>query len=252
MKRFDRRALFASGAAAALLAATGVAAAPQRGGRLLAALSPALFAKTVRTTLYDSLTEIAADGTLRAELATGWQANSDATEWTFMLRKGVVFHNGAPFDASHVAQLPFDIRIIDPYQITIHLGASNPNLPYHLAQPGFEIVSDAGTGLYQTKKNTRGHFIGTRIQNHWKTQAGWFDTVEFVQFSDENVRAEALREGLVDMAEIRGREFLTHLEGTQSVPSAQAALRQTLSIPFTIGKAWPLDNLRMAERWWMG
>ena len=43
MTRLDRRALFASGAAAALLAATGVSASPKRGGRLRAALSRALF-----------------------------------------------------------------------------------------------------------------------------------------------------------------------------------------------------------------
>lgn len=34
MTRIDRRALFASGAAAALLSATGASALPQRGGRL--------------------------------------------------------------------------------------------------------------------------------------------------------------------------------------------------------------------------
>lgn len=35
-------------------------------------------------------------------LAEKWEANSDLTEWTFHLRKGVTFHNGATLDANDV------------------------------------------------------------------------------------------------------------------------------------------------------
>ena len=35
-------------------------------------------------------------------LATEWESNTDATEWTFTLREGVTFHNGATFDANDV------------------------------------------------------------------------------------------------------------------------------------------------------
>jgi ABC-type transport system substrate-binding protein len=35
-------------------------------------------------------------------LAEKWEANPDATEWTFHLRKGVKFHNGASLDANDV------------------------------------------------------------------------------------------------------------------------------------------------------
>jgi peptide/nickel transport system substrate-binding protein len=28
-------------------------------------------------------------------------------------------------------------------------------------------------------------------------------------------------------------------------------LSQAVSLPSNVGKAWPLDNLRMAERWWI-
>ena len=78
MKRMDRRALFASGAAAALLAATGVQAQvlPRSGGRLRAALSGAsrddgwdlapggLFMLAAQHTVFEALTEVAADGSL--------------------------------------------------------------------------------------------------------------------------------------------------------------------------------------------
>ena len=35
-------------------------------------------------------------------LATNWEPNEDATQWTFTLREGVTFHDGTPFDAEAV------------------------------------------------------------------------------------------------------------------------------------------------------
>jgi ABC-type transport system substrate-binding protein len=37
-----------------------------------------------------------------AALATEWSANADLTEWTFKLREGVTYHNGADLDANDV------------------------------------------------------------------------------------------------------------------------------------------------------
>jgi len=36
------------------------------------------------------------------DLAESWESNDDGTEWTFHLREGVTFHNGAPFVAQDV------------------------------------------------------------------------------------------------------------------------------------------------------
>ncbi|MEX0371273.1 MAG: ABC transporter substrate-binding protein [Tateyamaria sp.] len=256
MTRIDRRALFASGAAAALLAATGASALPQRGGRLRAALSPDLFDQAVAATVYDNLTEIAADGTLRGELATGWTSDDEARIWRFTLRDGVTFHDGTPFDASAITDLVSGIDALDALTVQITLDAPNPNLPYLLAQPGFEIRGATGTGLYEVQKLDAGrHFIGTRVQDHWKSSAGWFDSVEFVQFSAEHVRGEALRDGLVDVADVIALDDYADPRDFQTLPNGHAPTHianQSITVPVTVGKAWPLDNLRMAERWWKG
>ena len=94
MNRIDRRVLFTSGAAAALLAATGVSAqtAPHRGGRLRAALSGAArsdhwgtvdgaFMQAARGAVFETLTEIAGDGTLRGDIAQSWETNDGGKTW---------------------------------------------------------------------------------------------------------------------------------------------------------------------------
>ncbi|WP_415922395.1 ABC transporter substrate-binding protein [Tateyamaria sp. SN6-1] len=256
MTRFDRRALFATGAAAALLAASGVSAAPQRGGRLRAALSPALFERAVAATVFDNLTEIAADGTLRGELATDWRANADATQWTFSLREGVTFHDGTAFTAAALADLPLNIRIEGTYQVVVLLDAPDPNLPFRLAQPGFEVRGATGTGLYQMRKLDDGrHFIGDRVADHWKTGAGWFDSVDFVQIGADHVRGQALTERMVDVADVVALDELADPQDFQLLPTTGAPTHianRAVTVPLTVGKSWPLDNYRMAERWWMG
>lgn len=257
MTRIDRRALFASGAAAALLAATGVSAAPKRGGRLRAALSGDLFDKAVAATVYDNLTEIGADGTLRGELATDWTSDEAGRIWRFSLREGMTFHDGTDFNADAI-DLPFDVQVLGDWSIEITLDEANPNLPYLLAQPGFEqrSANGFGSGLYRVQKLDVGrHFIGTRVEKHWKTEnAGWFDSVEFVQFGLEPVRSEALRDGMVDVADITALDPYADPRDFQTLPNGDKTTfiaSQSVAVPTTVGKTWPLDNLRMAERWWM-
>ncbi|MFL4469335.1 ABC transporter substrate-binding protein [Tateyamaria armeniaca] len=258
MTRIDRRALFASGAAAALLAATGVSATPKRGGRLRAALSLPLFDQAVAATVFDNLTEIAADGTLRGELATDWSSDATARRWRFTLRDDVTFHDGMPFDAYSLRSLAMTVEVLDTTTVDIVLDAPNPNLPYLLAHPGYEIRSDTGqgTGLYQVQKLDEGrHFIGTRVDDHWKERAGWFDSVEFVHFSSDAVRGEALRDGLVDVADVAALDQYADPRDFQTLPDGQVTTHiaaTAVGVPLSVGKSWPLDNLRMAERWWLG
>ena len=42
------------------------------------------------------------EGKPSPDLATSWEANADATEWTLKLREGVTFHDGTAFDAADV------------------------------------------------------------------------------------------------------------------------------------------------------
>ena len=86
-------------------------AGPVRGGSLImgvtgkmSSLDPVkgnafLWEGNVILAIYDRLLRIDKDGNYVPELATSWKISDDKMKITFQLRKGVVFHDGTPFDA---------------------------------------------------------------------------------------------------------------------------------------------------------
>ncbi|MEO9822045.1 MAG: ABC transporter substrate-binding protein [Paracoccaceae bacterium] len=270
MTRIDRRALFASGAAAALLTATGVSAAPKRGGQLRAALSGSkrddiwlaagsgLMMQAATSAVHEGLTEIAADGTLRGRIAKTWVGQDAGRIWTFDLEENVVFHDGSTLSAQDVAYSLKDLGRIESrgLQITLTLETPDLSLPYKLAGPDYLIRAEGrpgvGTGFYRLHKFDAGrHFIGDRVDTHWRADAaGWFDRIEFVHFADDAVRAQALAEGLVDVADGVKMTDVPNMHRLPDDSDVMQIARYSVGLPAQVGRIWPLDNLRMAERWW--
>ena len=125
--QLQRRALMASGLGLATAPATWRAGAAQgirRGGQLTvgfslepAGLDPAFgdapsLDRSIYNLFYDNLFHLSASGEFVPALATRWEVAADGLSVTFALRPGVVFHDGAPFDAAAVkAALE---RVVDP------------------------------------------------------------------------------------------------------------------------------------------
>ena len=271
-KPLDRRALFASGAAAALLAATGLSAGalPKRGGKLRLALSGAarsddwalgngLFMQVARLGLvYETLTEVAADGTLRGELATGWNSSADARTWTFDLRSGVTFHDGTPVttvDVAHSLSALGNVQSLSADRVQITLHTPDPALPFTLSTADYIIRpvhapgSGIGSGLYRVTHFAAGQqLLAQRVIAHWKDgQAGWFDTVELVSIPADSVRAQAVAEYLVDGADVADATALTGLNDI-AVWDGQAVSR-SVAMPMALGRG-VFDDLRAPQRWW--
>ncbi|NUH66900.1 peptide ABC transporter substrate-binding protein [Sulfitobacter sp. S0837] len=279
----DRRALFTTGAAAALLAATGASAGepPRRGGRLRLALSGAtrqddwvqgdgLFMQVARQGLvFDTLTEVAGNGILKGELATVWQASGDARQWQFDLRPEVQFHDGSPLTAGDVVMslqrvLPeADVSAKGALQVQITLPQANPGLPLLLSEPRYVIrpahapEDGIGTGLYRLRRFSAGRqVLAERVETHYKDgTAGWFDMVELVSLPARNARAQALTEQLVDAADLPARprfrersDVALQADSNGGITVLSNALRQ----PPNPGRQAPMDNLRAPERWWFG
>lgn len=97
--------------------------------------------------IYKSLVTRDADLTLQPELAESWEAGSDG--WTFKLRQGVKFHDGADFTAEDVvfsferanheasdykeqAKNVTSVEVIDDYIVKLMTDGPNPILPNQL------------------------------------------------------------------------------------------------------------------------
>ncbi|WP_282152822.1 ABC transporter substrate-binding protein [Ruegeria atlantica] len=272
MTRIDRRALFASGAAAALLAATGASLAdtPKVGGTLrLAVPRDDSLEQVARGAVFDTLTEIAPDGTLRGELATGWQTDSQARIWSFDLRENARFHDGAVLDVRDVMAVLGDVGQVDALsdnRVRLELAQANPGLPFLLADSRFVITRNGqgvtplqaanGTGCYRVERaEDDRHFLGRRVAGHYKDgSAGWAETLEIIVIPDARVRTEALRDGFVDIAALpQGGGFSPH-RGLRFFPSESdmaLAVAGHVGMPRQIGTDRPLDDGRIAERWWL-
>lgn len=280
MTRIDRRALFTSGAAAALLTASGVSleAAPKKGGKLRLAIprDDETLETLVRGAVFETLTEVAPDGSLHGDLATDWIGTSDARVWEFRLREGVCFHNGQPLVADDVidslqAHNPavladvVSLEATDVLCVRLELTSGNPDLPIALADSKLTIcasgnvdlpLSEAdGTGCYKVRYlDPNRRFLGTNVPGHHKAEkAGWFDSVEAVVIPDANVRSEALRDGYVDVAVlphpdglVNRNSFLYH----PSVHDMALVAHKTVGIPPMVSSRGALDDGRIAQRWW--
>ncbi|MEX0370222.1 MAG: ABC transporter substrate-binding protein, partial [Tateyamaria sp.] len=152
-------------------------------------------------------------------------------------------------------------------QLLLELTEPNPHLPYLLANADQLIsmdgalpvpLSDAvGTGCYRVETAQEGrYFRASRVAENYKAgAAGWVDAVEIIVIPDAAVRAEALRDGYVDVAALpeprgllqRGK-FLYH----PSSNDMALAARHDVGIPRKVGQRMPLDDGRIAERWWRG
>jgi peptide/nickel transport system substrate-binding protein len=240
----SRRKILQTGVAAALFSASGLSMAAQaraQGGRLRIGVSDGgsrdgwdfssgtstFMALAGQGAVFDTLTEVSADGSLRGELAVSWAPTMDATQWTLTLRDAVTFHDGTPFTAADVVasfdhyartqspspstQTIAQITILDPLVVRFDLHGANPDFPWLLSDPALVIQSarylsmgragEVGTGLYRVCEFRPGvRLLARRVPGHYKDgRAGWFDEVELLALPDERQRIAALQSGRVDV-----------------------------------------------------
>jgi len=105
--------------------------------------------------IFETLTRMTTTFGAEAALAVRWESPAPRT-WRFFLRKGVTFHNGAPFDAEAVvAHLeavarrqthprgldPGTAKATAPDVVEINLTTDNTRLPEQLANPGLAVTA---------------------------------------------------------------------------------------------------------------
>lgn len=277
-----------AGLAGALVASAARAQEPKKGGTIAVgmqggestnSLDPALAASEVpfqvNMTWGELLTDVRPDSSIDWRVAEEASASADASEWTFKIRKGVEFHNGATLTADDViatlkrhtdeksksGALGIVKGITDMKaegdKVTLKLSGPNADLPYLMAdyhlviQPGGGVDNPAagiGAGPYKVVANEPGvRHTFEKFANYFDSTIGHADNVELYVINDNTARTAALQSGQVHMINRVDPKIVDLLKGVPGVQIKAVAGRGHYVFIMHVNKA-PFDNndMRMA------
>jgi peptide/nickel transport system substrate-binding protein len=186
---------------------------------------------TYANAVFDTLTSVAADGSIRPHLAASVTPNADMTAWTVTLRPNVQFHDGSPLTADVVLQNFHALKtsaltaqavapitgVTSSGDLSVTFNCTEPLVafPAYLAtQVGYIIAlaqlnnpsaaaasnHPIGTGpfIYQSWE-PNDHFTVTRNPNYWRSGLPYLDKVTFKPIVEDQSREESLRSGTIDL-----------------------------------------------------
>jgi len=175
------------------------------------------------------------DNSLKPVLATSFKPNKTGKTWTFQIRKGVKFHNGAAMTADDVVATfkrlsdpkvasealsaykgvlsPGGVRKAGPYTVVFELDAPTPSFPYLVSSTTYQAVvlpkgyqvgsyeksRFPGTGPYKLQSYTPG-VRATFVRNpaYWGGPQA-FDQVVMTFYADSQSQILALQGGQLDL-----------------------------------------------------
>ena len=225
-----------------LLTATAQAQKPVYGGSLVVAqgveppgLDPttatsAAIPRVVYSNVLEGLVKIDRNGKIVAALARDHKISKDGKEYTFVLHKGVKFHDGKPFDAEDV-KFTFDrlmdtqktgtahpeyykdidsVQVVDSHTVKIRLKNANSMFLFNLARPDSIIVNSqavdklktapVGTGPFKFVEWVRGDRITlARFEEYHKKGIPYLEKVTFKFIGDPSAQIASLRAGDIDV-----------------------------------------------------
>ncbi|SFJ68692.1 ABC transporter substrate-binding protein [Celeribacter neptunius] len=189
--------------------------------------SPVAAGQVTWQNVFEGLVTIDRDGVLQPQLATGWDISEDGLSYTFALRPGVSFHNGAAFDSA-VAKFSLErilaedstngqkalysvidsVEAPDPATLVLHLSHPASDLLYWLGFPAAVMVepgsaesngrTPVGTGPFKLDEWRQGdRVIMSAFDGYWGG-APALDTLTARFIADPQAQVAALRSGQVD------------------------------------------------------
>ncbi len=221
--------------------------------------------------LCNNLVELLPDGSVVGDLAESWAADDGAARWTFVLRKGVTFHDGRPFTAEDARQsmlhhmgegstsgaLAIVEQIADVSvqgeDLVFTLKAGNADFPallsdYHLSifpareGGGIDWQSGIGTGAFKLESFEPGIAISlVRNPAYHKPGLPHFDAVEIINIPDSTARLNALLTGEVDVIEDVDIRNIAMVEGNPDLRVVRTPSLRHLTFDMNCSVA-PYDN----------
>ena len=201
------------------------------------------FAQGMMMAVYDQLIFLDNQANPKPGLAESWTFNEDLTEFTMKLRKGVNFHDGAPFNAAAVqvnlerqaglgtragsnivetAGTIAALEIVDEYTIRLKLKAPNGQVPYLLGMQAGMMISPAalaespfggtlkpiGAGPYKVRSaESNVRTLTVRNDAYWGGAAGRPAAFEHHYVPDGRARINAVRSGQANLSIIDARQI---------------------------------------------
>ncbi|CAE6823051.1 MULTISPECIES: ABC transporter substrate-binding protein [Paraburkholderia] len=254
---------------------------PKRGGHLILGidtasssdrLDPAFYFEeymyNVGRQIFNTLTDLNDDGSLRPGLAESWASRDDARVWVIKLRRGVQFHNGKTLepadvvysldhhrgkDSQSAAKSYLDpvkeIAITGPNELTFKLDSPNVDFPYLLGDVHFGITPKGadfskgiGTGAYVLESFQPGVRVLTRRNpNYWDASRGFVDSVETVAYNDSAARVAAILSGSVHLINRVEPRLTKRLESVQAIRLHRARDTNNVLFPMLADQA-PFKN----------
>ncbi len=278
--------------ATSLLSQSVLAATPKKGGKMVMGLGYGSttdsmipgqnengFVATLSYAYQNQLTEIDNQGRTIPELAESYEANADATTWTFKLRQGVEFHNGKTMTADDVipsfnhhrgkdtqsAGKAFltavkSITKKGKYEVEFKLEEGNADFPSIVSSGQFPIVpatdgvldwqSYIGTGGFTLENFEPGVRANLkRNPNYFKSDRAHFDEIEMLSLLDTTARQSAAMNGSVHSISRVDPKTVHLMARVSNLKIAEATGTLHYSFPMRVDAA-PFDNndLRMAVK----
>ncbi|WP_162941752.1 ABC transporter substrate-binding protein [Desertimonas flava] len=178
---------------------------------------------------YDRLTELTPEGEVIPMLAESWEFAENDTVLRLVLRQGVVFHDGEPFNAEAVkaniergqtletsAVKPDlasieEVVVVDEHTVELHLSSPGSSLPALLSDRAGMMISPAafdnpdidlmpvGAGPYQVVEHVPGSVISfERFPDYWNPEMQTLGGVEITMQLDPDARLRAVADGQAD------------------------------------------------------
>jgi len=280
---FRRRTLLATGAAALAMPALA-----QRGGKdsltIGLTLEPtgldptakagAEIAEVVLYNVFETLTKIQSDGSVKPLLAESWEISPDLKTYTFRLRRGVKFHNGAPLDARAVKYsferaagnqstnkdrrvfTNISVQVVAPHTVVLINKEIDPNFLFLvggassiIVEPGSaesNATRPVGTGPYLFGGWNKGASITLDKWPEWRDAAKvQIRRVNFRFISEPAAQTTALLAGDIDV--------FPHATVSRSLPQFERDPRFQVLFNASLGKTLlainnrrkPLDDVRV-------
>ncbi len=230
----------------------------------------------VYANIFEGLTRIGPDGSVRPALAESWDVQKEGTVYVFKLRSGVKFHDGTDFEATDVkfsidraraddstnAQKPLfaqidTVDVVDPLTVKITLKQAQGSFLYNMGWGDAIIVAPetadgnkanpVGTGPFKFDSWAKGASIKiSKNPDYWGDEAS-LEKAEFRIVPDAAAAIPALLSGDVHaFANMQAGDALAQI---QSDPRFEVVIGATEgeTILSTNNKKPPFDNLKVRQ-----